>query len=176
MSVSDRIRLIFFTCIPQKAEAQLRSLQNAQTPCVADFEDFLVLAWQFNPNADGAIFDPIFDINANGIIKLMDEARVRDLRADEQRVRYLVRTGAGQSGITTMRNSVGRHSKNVGLRLAGARVCLQAEDYSRAATYFQQAKRNGANVRLAETGLALAQVYGRRKLGAENSLERALAG
>jgi len=109
------------------------------------------------------------------IIKLMDEARVRDLRADEQRVRYLVRTGAGQSGMTTMRNSVGRHSKNVGLRLAGARVCLQAEDYSRAATYFQQAKRNGANVRLAETGLALAQVYGRRKLGAENSLERALA-
>jgi len=108
------------------------------------------------------------------IIKQMDEARVRDLRADEQRVRYLVRTGAGQSGMTTMRNAIGRHSKNAPLRLAGARVCLQAEDYTRAATYFQQAKRHGADARLAETGLALAQIYGRRKLGAENSLERAL--
>ena len=83
----------------------------------------------------------------------MDDAKVRDLRADEQRVRYLVRTGAGQSGMTTMRNAVGRHSKNAPLRLAAARVCLQAEDYTRAATYFQQAKRNGADVRLAETGL-----------------------
>ena len=108
------------------------------------------------------------------IIKQMDEARVLDLRADEQRLRYLVRTGAGQSGMTTMRGAIGRHSKNAPLRLAGARVCLQAEDYTRAATYFQRAKRNGANARLAETGLALAQLYGRRKLGAENSLERAL--
>jgi tetratricopeptide (TPR) repeat protein len=73
-----------------------------------------------------------------------------------------------------MRNAVARHSKNVPLRLAGARVYLQAEDYTRAGSYFQQAKRNGANARLAETGLALAQIYGRRKLGAENSLERAL--
>ena len=108
------------------------------------------------------------------VIKQMDEAGVVDLRADEQRIRYLMRTGAGQSGMTTMRNAIGRHSKNVALRLASARVCLQAEDYTRAAAYFQRAKRNGANARLADTGLALAQVYGRRKLGAENSLERAL--
>jgi tetratricopeptide (TPR) repeat protein len=107
------------------------------------------------------------------IIDQMDKAKVRDLRADEQRVRFLVRTGAGQRGTTTMRNSVGRHRKNVALRLAGARVYLQAEDYARAGVYFQQAKRNGADVRLAEAGLALAQIYGRRKLGAENSLERA---
>ena len=112
---------------------------------------------------------------AGEIIEQMDEAKVRDLRADEQRVRYLVRTGAGQRGMTTVRNAVARHSKNVALRLAGARACLQAEDYARAATYFQQAKRHGADARLADTGLALAQVYGRRKLGAENSLERALS-
>ena len=103
----------------------------------------------------------------------MDEAKVRDLRADEQRVRYLVRTGAGQSGVTTMRNAVGRHKNNVALRLAGARVYLQAEDNTRAGSYFQQARRNGADGRLAETALALAQIYGRRKLGAEKSLERA---
>jgi len=107
------------------------------------------------------------------IIEQMDGAKMRDLRADEQRVRYLVRTGAGQGGVTTMRNAVGRHKKNVGLRLAGARVYLQAEDYTRAGSYFQQAKRNGADTRLAETALALAQIYGRRKLGAEKSLERA---
>lgn len=110
---------------------------------------------------------------AGEVIKQMDQFKVRDLRADAERVRYLVRTGAGQSGMTTMRNAIARHSKNVPLRLAGARVCLQAEDYTRAMTYFQQAKRNGADARLAETGLALAQVYGRRKLGAEKSLERA---
>ncbi len=108
------------------------------------------------------------------VIKQMDDAKVQDLRADEQRVRYLVLTGAGQSGMSTMRNAISRHSKNVALRLAGARVALQAEDYVRAGTYFQQAKRNGADARLADTALALAQLYGRRKLGAENSLERAL--
>jgi tetratricopeptide (TPR) repeat protein len=107
------------------------------------------------------------------IIDQMDKAKVRDLRADEQRVRFLVRTGAGQSGVTTMRNAVGRHKSNVAIRLAGARVYLQAEDYTRAGIYFQQAKRNGADARLTETALALAQIYGRRKLGAENSLERA---
>jgi tetratricopeptide (TPR) repeat protein len=84
-----------------------------------------------------------------------------------------MRTGAGKTGVTTMRNAVGRHKNNVALRLAGARVYLQAEDYTRAGSYFQQAKRNGADVRLAETALALAQIYGRRKLGAEKSLERA---
>jgi predicted Zn-dependent protease len=107
------------------------------------------------------------------MIGQMDKAKVRDLRADEQRVRFLVRTGAGQSGVTVMRNAVGRHKDNVGLRLAGARVYLQAEDYTRAGAYFQQAKRHGGNVRLCETGLALAQIYGRRKLGSENSLQRA---
>jgi tetratricopeptide (TPR) repeat protein len=111
---------------------------------------------------------------ATEIIKQMDDAKVRDLRADEQRVRYLVLTGAGQSGMSTMRNAISRHPKNVALRLAGARVALQAEDYTRAGTYYQQAKRNGADPRLADTALALAQLYGRRKLGAENSLERAL--
>ena len=107
------------------------------------------------------------------IVDRMDKAKVRDLRSDEQRVRFLVRTGAGHSGVVTMRNAVGRHKNNVALRLAGARVYLQAEDYTRAGTYFQQAKRTGADLRLAETGLALSQIYGRRKLGAEKSLERA---
>ena len=110
---------------------------------------------------------------AAAIVDQMDKAKVRDLRADEQRVRFLIRTGAGQAGVTTMRNAVGRHKNNVALRLAGARVYLQAEDYTRAGSYFQQAKRNGADVRLAETALALTQIYGRRKLGAEKSLERA---
>ncbi|MFA9470249.1 MAG: tetratricopeptide repeat protein, partial [Deltaproteobacteria bacterium] len=107
------------------------------------------------------------------IVDQMDKAKVRDLRSDEQRVRFLVRTGAGQSGVAAMRNAVGRHKNNVALRLAGARVYLQAEDYTRAGSYFQQAKRTGADPRLAETGLALSQIYGRRKLGAEKSLERA---
>ncbi len=110
---------------------------------------------------------------AAAIVDQMDKAKVRDLRADEQRVRFLIRTGAGQAGVTTMRNAVRRHKNNVALRLAGARVYLQAEDYTRAGSYFQQAKRNGADVRLAETALALTQIYGRRKLGAEKSLERA---
>ncbi|MGB5373500.1 MAG: tetratricopeptide repeat protein [Polyangiales bacterium] len=108
------------------------------------------------------------------VIKQMDAAKIQDLRADEQRVRYLVLTGAGQSGMSTIRNAISRHPKNVALRLAGARVSLQAEDYVRAGTYYQQAKRNGADPRLADTALALSQLYGRRKLGAENSLERAL--
>jgi tetratricopeptide (TPR) repeat protein len=76
--------------------------------------------------------------------------------------------------MSTIRNAISRHPKNVALRLAGARVSLQAEDYVRAGTYYQQAKRNGADPRLADTALALSQLYGRRKLGAENSLERAL--
>ena len=113
-------------------------------------------------------------VRAADIIDQMDKAKVYDLRADEQRVRFLVRTGAGQSGTTTMRSSVGRHSHNVALRLAGARVYLQAEDYTRAGVYFQQAKRNGADARLADSGQALAQIYGRRKVGAEKSLERAV--
>lgn len=111
---------------------------------------------------------------AGEIIEQMNKAKVSDLRADEQRVRYLVRTGAGQSGTTTMRNALSRHGKNVPLRLAGARVYLQAEEYARAGSYFRLAKRYGADARLADTGLALAQVYGRRTLGGENTLERAL--
>ncbi len=107
------------------------------------------------------------------LMQQMDNAKVRDLRADEQRIRYLVRTGAGQSGLTTMRNAVNRHSRNSGLRLAAARVYLQAEEYSKAGSYYQQAKRLGADPRTAETGLALAQIYGRRILGAEKTLERA---
>jgi tetratricopeptide (TPR) repeat protein len=110
---------------------------------------------------------------ASELIEQMDTAKVWDLRADEERVRFLIRTGAGQSGLTAMRSAVGRHTSDAGLRLAGARVYLQAEDYGRAGSYFQQAKRNGADARLAETALALTQVYGRRKLGAEKSLERA---
>lgn len=110
---------------------------------------------------------------AEKIIEQMDEAKIRDLRADRQRVRFLVRTGAGQSGVTTMRNAVGRHNRNAELRLAAARVYMQAEDYRRAGIYFQKAKRDGADARLADTGLALTQISSRRKLGAEKSLERA---
>ncbi len=107
------------------------------------------------------------------VMEQMDDAKVRDLRADEQRIRYLVRTGAGQSGLTIMRDAVNRHSRNTGLRLAAARVYLQAEQYSKAGSYYQQAKRLGADKRTAETGLALAQIYDRRRLGAEKTLERA---
>ncbi|MGB5809904.1 MAG: hypothetical protein WBG86_05190 [Polyangiales bacterium] len=110
---------------------------------------------------------------AADVMKKMDDANVRSLRADQQRLRYLVRTGAGQSGVSQMRDAVARHGKNEGLRLVGARIYLQAEQYSNASSYFQQAKRLGADPRTAETGLALAQAYARRRLGAEKTLERA---
>ncbi len=110
---------------------------------------------------------------AGKVMAQMDAAKVYGLRADEQRIRYLVRTGAGQSGLTAMRNAVNRHSRNAGLRLAAARVYLQAERYSMAGSYYQEAKRLGADPRTAETGLALAQMYDRRRLGAEKTLERA---
>ena len=129
------------------------------------------------PRALSGLLALLVDTGAFGraklIMKQMDEAKVRDLRADAQRVRYLVRTGAGQSGVTTMRNAVNRHSRNAGLRLAGARLYLQAEQYSKASSYYQQAKRLGADPRVADTALALAQVYDRRRLAAEKSLERA---
>ena len=136
------------------------ALDSAQPRALSGFATLLIDTGNFDRAAE--------------VIKQMDDAKVQDLRADEQRVRYLIRTGAGQSGMSTMRNAVSRHPKNVALRLAGARVALQAEDYVRAGTYYQQAKRNGADPRLADTALALAQLYGRRTLGAENSLERAL--
>jgi len=136
------------------------ALDPAQPRALSGFATLLIDTGNFNRAAE--------------VIKQMDDAKVQDLRADEQRVRYLMLTGAGQSGMSTMRNAISRHPKNVALRLAGARVALQAEDYVRAGTYYQQAKRNGADPRLADTALALAQLYGRRKLGAENSLERAL--
>ncbi|MGB3052091.1 MAG: tetratricopeptide repeat protein, partial [Polyangiales bacterium] len=136
------------------------ALDPAQPRALSGFATLLIDARNFDRAAE--------------VIKQMDDAKVRDLRADEQRVRYLILTGAGQSGMSTMRNAVSRHPKNAALRLAGARVALQAEDYVRAGTYYQQAKRDGADPSLAETALALAQIYGRRTLGAENSLERAL--
>jgi tetratricopeptide (TPR) repeat protein len=136
------------------------ALDPAQPRALSGFATLLIDARNFDRAAE--------------VIKQMDDAKVRDLRADEQRVRYLILTGAGQSGMSTMRDAVSRHPKNVPLRLAGARVALQAEDYVRAGTYYQQAKRDGADPSLAETALALAQIYGRRTLGAENSLERAL--
>ncbi len=103
----------------------------------------------------------------------LDRAKVLDLRADEQRLRFLVRTGAGQSGFSTMRGAVSRHSRNPGLRLAAARIAMQGEQYPTASNYYQQAKRFGADARTAETGLALSQIYGRRKLAAESTIERA---
>ncbi|NNE18001.1 MAG: tetratricopeptide repeat protein [Myxococcales bacterium] len=144
----------------QAAYEKALALDPAQPRALSGFATLLIDTGSFDRAAE--------------IIKQMDDAKVRDLRADEQRVRYLVLTGAGQRGMSTMRNAISRHPKNVALRLAGARVALQAEDYVRAGTYFQQARRNGADPRLADTALALAQLYGRRKLGAENSLERAL--
>lgn len=147
----------------QEAEASYKKaleLDPDQARALSGFVALLV---------DMAEFD-----RAAKVIAQMDEAKVRDLRADEQRLRYLVRTGAGQSGVTTMRSAVGRHRSNAGLLLTGARVYLQAEDYTRAGSYFQYAKREGADARLADTGLALTQIYGRRKLGAEKTLERAV--
>ena len=148
------------------------SLESAE----ASYEKALALD-PSEPRALSGFVALLIDIGdfarAEKIIEQMDEAKIRDLRADQQRVRFLARTGAGQSGVTTMRNAVGRHNRNAELRLAGARVYMQAEDYRRAGAYFQKAKRDGADARLADTGLALTQIYSRRKLGAEKSLERA---
>jgi tetratricopeptide (TPR) repeat protein len=156
----DANRKVDSTDDAQAAYEKALLLDPAQPRALSGFVTLLVDTGNFERAAE--------------VIKQMDAAKIQDLRADEQRVRYLVLTGAGQSGMSTMRNAVSRHPKNVALRLAGARVSLQAEDYVRAGTYYQQAKRNGADPRLADTALALAQLYGRRKLGAENSLERAL--
>jgi tetratricopeptide (TPR) repeat protein len=156
----DANRKVGSTDDAQAAYEKALLLDPAQPRALSGFVTLLVDTGNFERAAE--------------VIKQMDAAKIQDLRADEQRVRYLVLTGAGQSGMSTMRNAVSRHPKNVALRLAGARVSLQAEDYVRAGTYYQQAKRNGADPRLADTALALAQLYGRRKLGAENSLERAL--
>jgi len=153
----------------------LRAVGNVQA-AKASYESALELD-DAQPRALSGLLALLIDTGefdeAAEVMKQMDAARVRDLRADEQRVRYLVRTGAGQSGLRTMRNAVSRHSRNAGLRLAGARVYLQAEQYAGAQAYYQRAKRLGADPTTAEVSLALAQVYGRRVLGAENTLERA---
>lgn len=62
---------IVFILFPNKTNAQLPFLQNTQTPCVADFEDFLSMAIQFRPTYEGP-FQPIFDINADGIFNFPD--------------------------------------------------------------------------------------------------------
>lgn len=110
---------------------------------------------------------------AGELVQQMDTAKVRDLGADSERLRYLMRIGAGQSGFGQTRQAVDRHKRNPDLRLQAARIYLQAGQYSRAATYFQQAKRYGAHPRTADTGAALAQVYDRRYRAAEKSMERA---
>ncbi len=68
--------LIFFNSIllsvsPIKVQAQPQLIENAQTPCVADFEDFLTLAIPFQPLYDG-IFFYVFDINDDGVINFPD--------------------------------------------------------------------------------------------------------
>ena len=156
----DATRMVGASEDAKAAYEKALELDPAQARALSGFATLLIDTGNFDRAAE--------------VIKQMDEAKVHDLRADEQRVRFAVLTGAGQSGMSTMRNAISRHPKNVALRLAGARVALQAEDYVRAGTYYQQAKRNGADPRLADTALALAQLYARRTLGAENSLERAL--
>ncbi len=156
----DAARMVGSSEDAKSAYEKALGLDPAQARALSGFATLLI---------DTGDFD-----RAAKVIEQMDEAKVHDLRADEQRIRFAILTAAGQSAMSTMRNAIGRHPKNVALRLAGARVALQAEDYTRAGTYYQQAKRNGADARLADTALALAQLYGRRKLGAENSLERAL--
>ena len=114
---------------------------------------------------------------AEEVITQMDDAKVRDLRADEQRVRFLVRTGAGQSGCQhdAQRRQPAQSNVRASARRCtglppggGLRTCRQLLSTGQDA--------NGADARLAETALALAQIYGRRTLGAEKSLERATRG
>jgi tetratricopeptide (TPR) repeat protein len=155
----DAARAIGSTDQAQTSYEKALQLDPAEPMALSGFVALLIDAGNFARAAE--------------IIEQMDGAKVRDLRADEQRVRYLARTGAGQGGVGAMRDAVARHDRDAGLRLAGARVYLQAEDYTRAEKYFEQAERSGANPKLAKTGMALAQIYGRRKLGAEKSLERA---
>jgi len=67
--------LIFFNSLllslsPAKVQAQTQLIENAQTPCVADFEDFLALAVVFNPRYEG--WSPIFDISDDGVINFPD--------------------------------------------------------------------------------------------------------
>lgn len=60
---------ISFSFKPIDVQAQLN---DAQTPCIADFEDFLTFANQFNQSAAGASFFPLFDINNDGVINFPD--------------------------------------------------------------------------------------------------------
>ncbi|MBT5831302.1 MAG: hypothetical protein HOH77_14035, partial [Candidatus Latescibacteria bacterium] len=59
---------ISFSFEPINAQAQL---DDAQTPCIADFEDLLVFTIPFSPLYDGSFFH-IFDTNADGIINFPD--------------------------------------------------------------------------------------------------------
>ena len=112
-------------------------------------------------------------VEAGKLVEQMNGSKVRDLSADRERLRYLIRTGAGQSGFGTVRAAVERHKKDPGLRLEAARIYMQAGQFGRAAITFQRAKRLGADPRLADTGTALAQGYDRRRRAAERSLEKA---
>ena len=110
---------------------------------------------------------------AGELVEQMNASKVRDLPADRERLGYLIRTGAGHSGFGTVRAALARHKKDPGLRLEAARIYMQAGRFGRAAIAFQQAKRLGADPRLADTGAALAQGYDRRRRAAERSLEKA---
>lgn len=74
--LTRRLSLVFLITVlfffqPIQAQAQNQLTQNAQTPCITDFEDFLALAVQFSPTYDDAFF-PIFDTNDDGVISFPD--------------------------------------------------------------------------------------------------------
>lgn len=56
-----------------RAQAQGNLARDAITPCIVDFEDFLGFAYQFNPRND--FFNPIFDIDNNGVVSFSDFLR-----------------------------------------------------------------------------------------------------
>jgi hypothetical protein len=72
-----KVLLLFLSALllnPGTGEAEERRFAygvNAQTPCVADFEDFLELAFVFNPLYDGD-FLPVWDLDGDGAISFSD--------------------------------------------------------------------------------------------------------
>jgi len=73
--------LLLFLLLSGPAQAQRLNINltsGASTPCIADFEDFIVFIFAFyNPDAD-ADFQPIADINGDGEINLNDFFLFRD--------------------------------------------------------------------------------------------------
>ena len=91
---------------PNIIEAQERRFvygETARTPCVADFEDFLKLAYTFNPLYDGD-FLPVWDLDSDGTISFSDF--VLFTPDFGKRIRMLVPSGIRNLGGTGESNAI----------------------------------------------------------------------